>query len=61
MDWVGISRLGKAKDLLRGSRMSMAEVAVAVGIDDQSYFARFFKKMTGISPRDYREGGSRRD
>lgn len=61
MDWVGISRLGKAKDLLRGTRMSMAEVAVAVGIDDQSYFARFFKKMTGISPREYREGGSRRD
>ena len=61
MDWVGISRLGKAKDLLRGTRMSMAEVAVAVGIDDQSYFARFFKKMTGISPRDYREGGSRHD
>lgn len=61
MDWVGISRLGKAKDLLRGTRMSMAEVAAAVGIDDQSYFARFFKKMTGMSPRDYREGGSRRD
>lgn len=61
MDWVGISRLGKAKDLLRSSRLSMAEVAVAVGIDDQSYFARFFKKMTGISPRDYREGSSRRD
>lgn len=61
MDWVGISRLGKAKDLLRATRMSMAEVAVAVGIDDQSYFARFFKKMTGISPRDYREGDSGRD
>ncbi len=61
MDWVGISRLGKAKDLLRCTRMSMAEIASAVGIDDQSYFARFFKKMTGISPREYREGGRAKD
>ncbi|MBO4435025.1 MAG: helix-turn-helix domain-containing protein [Bacteroidales bacterium] len=61
MDWVGISRIGKAKDLLRGTRMSMAEVADAVGIDDQSYFARFFRKMTGITPREYREGGPGRD
>lgn len=61
MDWVGLSRLGKARDLLRNTRMSMAEVAVAVGIDDQSYFARFFKKMTGMSPREYREGGSAKD
>ena len=61
VDWIEISRLNKAKDLLRGSRQSMAEISRAVGIDDQSYFARFFKKLTGQTPREYREGGSSRD
>lgn len=61
VDWIEISRLNKAKDLLRGSRLSMAEISKAVGIDDQSYFARFFRKMTGQTPREFREGGRSRD
>lgn len=61
VDWIEISRMNKAKDLLRGSRLSMAEISKAVGIDDQSYFARFFRKMTGQTPREFREGGRSRD
>ena len=34
---------------------SMIDIAVAVGLDDQSYFARFFKKHTGVTPSEFRK------
>lgn len=55
MDWIEISRLNLAKALLRQNEMQIAEIAVAVGIDDQSYFTRFFKKNAGCTPSQYRD------
>lgn len=54
VDWIEIARLNYAKQLLRNSDMPIIEVAAAVGIDDQSYFARFFRKKEGISPSKFR-------
>jgi len=47
-------RCEKARELLENTEMSMAQVAEQVGIADQNYFSRFFKKYTGQSPREYR-------
>ena len=55
MDWIEISRLNLAKLLLRQNQLQIAEVAAATGIDDQSYFTRFFKKSEGCTPSQYRE------
>ena len=55
MDWIEISRLNLAKSLLKQGELQIAEIAAAVGIDDQSYFTRFFKKNEGITPTQYRE------
>ena len=35
--------------------MSIADIAYAVGFDDQSYFTRIFKKLTNVSPGQYRK------
>ena len=48
-------RIEKAKDLLVHTHYSIAGIARAVGIEDQNYFSRFFKKQTGISPTEYRK------
>lgn len=40
--------------LLRRSRLSSKLIAYELGLDP-SYFCRFFKKMTGLSPQQYRE------
>lgn len=48
-------RVEKSKILLRDSSMSIAEVAVLVGYEDQSYFTKMFKSITGISPGVYKE------
>lgn len=55
MDWIEISRLNLAKSLLKQGDLQIAEIATAVGIDDQSYFTRFFKKNQGLTPSQFRE------
>lgn len=55
MDWVEIARVNWAKNLLRSSSLSVTEVSKAVGIDDASYFTRFFRKVTGLTPSEFRK------
>ena len=43
------------KMLLRTTRDSMQEIAFRLGFPDQSLFARYFKKHTGLTPIEYRE------
>jgi AraC family transcriptional regulator len=47
-------RLAAATALLEGSNESVASVAAACGYFDQSHFCRQFKRLTGISPSEYR-------
>lgn len=43
------------KRMLAGPQFSINEIADALGFDDYSYFSRFFKKQTGLSPTDFRK------
>lgn len=54
MDWVEISRVNWAKSLLKDSDLSVGEVSIAIGVDDPSYFTRFFRKSTGMTPSEFR-------
>ena len=47
-------RLYKAMELLISTDMSTEQIARRVGMEDPSYFARFFKKNSGVTPREYR-------
>ena len=44
----------KAKNYLTHSSYTIAEIAYQLHFQYPNYFARLFKKMTGISPTDYR-------
>ena len=46
-------RITHAKQLLRFSSMTVEDVGSAVGMDGITYFSRMFKKIEGISPREY--------
>lgn len=54
MDWVEISRVNWAKSLLKEGNLSISDVSLAIGVDDPSYFTRFFRKSTGLTPSEYR-------
>ncbi len=48
-------RIQNAINLLRGSKHNISEIAIEVGFEDQFYFSRKFKTITGISPLQYRQ------
>jgi len=56
-DFVTEQRMAKAKEILRSTEMKVQDVAAAVGLDSPSYFARLFKRMTSLSPQEFRESG----
>nr|WP_295869514.1 helix-turn-helix domain-containing protein [uncultured Chitinophaga sp.] len=43
-----------AKDKLKNTSLSVSEISYSLGFDYPNYFARFFRKKTGISPRVFR-------
>lgn len=47
-------RINKAKELLRNSDFKIYEIAYEIGIDDPAYFSQLFKKITGLSPKEYK-------
>ncbi|MVB10858.1 HTH-type transcriptional activator RhaR [Caprobacter fermentans] len=53
-EYLNKERIRHAAELLRSDPLPISDVCEAVGYTDQSYFTRVFKKMTGITPREYR-------
>lgn len=47
-------RAVEARRLLRDRTISIAEAAERTGFSDTSYFHRFFKRMSGLTPAQYR-------
>jgi AraC family transcriptional regulator, transcriptional activator of pobA len=54
-EWIDEMIILESKVLLSQSELSISEVSFKVGIDDQSYFGRFFKKRTSFTPSEYRK------
>lgn len=48
-------RITRAKQLLRFTDQTIDEIGNAVGMDNANYFSRAFRKVEGISPREYRK------
>tara|TARA_B110000977_G_C10770616_1_gene374462 strand:- start:132 stop:605 length:474 start_codon:yes stop_codon:yes gene_type:complete len=48
-------RLEHAKELLKETNLSVAEIAEQAGLNDSSYFSSLFKRFISVSPSDYRE------
>jgi two-component system response regulator YesN len=55
-DYIASLRIEKAKSLLKETHMKIYEVGKAVGFESAGYFIRFFKKHTGMTPNEYKEG-----
>jgi two-component system response regulator YesN len=53
--FINRTRIENSKMVLLTSDLPIIEVAYLCGFDDQSYYTKVFKKITGVSPGKYRE------
>ena len=56
LGYLHMLRVYRAQELLRDSQMSILEIVYESGFSDQRSFNRVFKKISGCTPREYREG-----
>ncbi|MBR6083349.1 MAG: AraC family transcriptional regulator [Salinivirgaceae bacterium] len=43
-----------AKSMLKYSDMTVKEIAIELNFPNQSFFSKFFKSQTGLTPNEYR-------
>ena len=48
-------KVEKSKELLRDQNLSLLDIAIAVGFNNQSYYSTVFKKITSKTPIQFRE------
>ncbi|MDO4385287.1 MAG: helix-turn-helix domain-containing protein [Clostridia bacterium] len=53
-------RIEESRRLLLNTDYSLADIAVAVGFTDQSYFCKVFRSLVGLSPGRFRSGSPRK-
>ena len=56
MQWLNRHAIQKAKVLLRYSDLPIWEVAERMNFANPSFFSKFFKRETGMTPAEYRNG-----
>lgn len=55
MQYVTRRRIGEAQTLLIDTATPITEIAMQVGYNSTAYFDKSFRKITGLSPKDYRK------
>ena len=61
IDYLTGVRIERAKQLLLATEQSCTEICFQVGYNNQSYFTRTFKRLVGMTPRQFRAGNLRKD
>ena len=54
-DYITQKKISLAKPLLEKGTLSVQDVSIQVGYSDQNYFCRIFKKITGLTPKEYQK------
>ncbi|MBN2658941.1 MAG: PocR ligand-binding domain-containing protein [Spirochaetales bacterium] len=54
-NYLNTLRIERSKVLMENRDIQLIDIAGLVGYEDQSYFSKVFKKITGLSPGKYRE------
>ncbi len=52
-DYINQSKIDSAKKMMTNGDLKIYEISDVLGFESAFYFSRVFKKVTGVSPRDY--------
>ena len=53
-EWIDGFVIMSAKSMLRFSDMTIKEISIELNFPNQSFFSKFFKSQTGLTPNEYR-------
>lgn len=53
-EWIDAQVILQAKLMLKNSGMTIQEISLALNFSNQSFFGKYFKHLTGMSPRQFR-------
>ena len=54
-DYVTELRINRAKELLKDKKKKLYQISYEIGINEPAYFSQLFKRVTGVSPKEYRD------
>jgi two-component system response regulator YesN len=54
INYLTAMRIGRAKELLAATDMKLSAIAMDIGYNEPNYFSHVFKKLEGITPKEYR-------
>lgn len=55
VDYLTYYRIKRATEILRSTNTKIYEVADLVGYTDARYFSQIFRKLTGVTPKEFRD------
>ena len=55
-DYLNQIRINRSCELLVNTNLNLIDISFQVGYDDQSYYTKMFKKLKGVTPKNYRSG-----
>ena len=57
-EWIDSYVILEAKMQLRNTSRTVQEISATLSFSDQSFFGKYFKRLTGMSPREFRMSNS---
>jgi AraC-like DNA-binding protein len=54
VEWIERYVILEAKVLLKSSNLNIQQISDELNFPSQSFFGKYFKKLTGLSPKEYR-------
>ena len=54
-DYIIGAKINTAKNILRYSEFSILDISISLGYSSQSAFTAAFRKLTGMTPKKYRD------
>ena len=54
--WIATALLVDARNLIKHTNMNVKEISDTLNFPNQSYFGKWFKNLTGLSPLEFRKG-----
>ena len=54
INYLTAMRIERAKELLRTTGMKLSSIAMDIGYNEPNYFSHVFRKLEGITPKEYR-------